>query len=93
MPNHIHMIIAIDGGSERATARVAPTVGSIVGGYKSIISNAWLVKCKENDVFMGHVWQRSYHDHIIRGEEEYQKIRHYINENPAIWTNDLYYPK
>ncbi len=26
-----------------------------------------------NEVAQGKVWQRSYHDHIIRGEEDYRK--------------------
>jgi len=37
------------------------------------------------------MWQKSYHDHIIRDEDEYRRIWQYIDENPAKWTEDKYY--
>lgn len=39
------------------------------------------------------LWQRSYHDHIIRGEEDYRDVWQYIDGNPARWReDDLYTP-
>lgn len=37
------------------------------------------------------IWQRSYHDHIIRGEKDYQKIWEYIETNPLKWELDCFY--
>ena len=37
------------------------------------------------------IWQRSYHDHIIRGENDYQKIWEYIDTNPLKWELDCFY--
>lgn len=37
------------------------------------------------------VWQRSYHDHIIRNETDYLNIWEYINSNALKWHNDKYY--
>lgn len=37
------------------------------------------------------VWQRSFHDHIIRNEEDLNRIRGYIQTNPSRWTADTYY--
>ena len=37
------------------------------------------------------IWQRNYHDHIIRNETEYLKIWQYIYENPYRWLEDCYY--
>ena len=37
------------------------------------------------------IWQKSFHEHIIRNEAEYQAIWRYIDENPARWTEDKYY--
>lgn len=37
------------------------------------------------------LFQRSYHDHIIRGEADYEKIARYIAENPARWREDCFY--
>jgi len=33
-------------------------------------------------------WQSNYYDRIIRNEEELQKIRKYIIENPLKWEFD-----
>ena len=37
------------------------------------------------------VWQRSYHEHVIRNEKDYREIREYIENNPARWAEDMYY--
>ncbi len=36
-------------------------------------------------------WQRSYHDHIIRAEDSYERIVAYIHSNPARWPEDKFY--
>lgn len=38
------------------------------------------------------VWQRSYHDRIIRAERSLDRIRQYIFDNPANWESDPYNP-
>ena len=35
-----------------------------------------------------HFFQPNYHDHIIRNEWEYQRITHYILNNPSRWQED-----
>lgn len=37
------------------------------------------------------LWQKGYHDHIIRGEADYLRIWNYIDTNPAKWREDCYY--
>jgi hypothetical protein len=37
------------------------------------------------------VWQRSFHDHIIRGERDYDRIAEYIENNPRNWRDDCFY--
>ena len=66
----------------RAGASPAPTIGDIVGAYKSLVANDCLNVFKKSiesgvtSVYetMGKLWQRNYHEHIIRNEESYQKI-------------------
>ena len=36
-------------------------------------------------------WQRSFHDHIIRDEKDYEMIWNYIEANPSKWNEDKYY--
>ena len=84
MPNHIHFICRID--QVRATARVAPTLGRIVGALKSLAAN----QCRRAGL-KGTLWQRGYYEHVIRGEEDSREIWAYIDENPARWADDRYY--
>ncbi|MGA9397710.1 MAG: transposase, partial [Anaerolineaceae bacterium] len=33
-------------------------------------------------------WKRNYHDHVIRDEDEWQRIVEYIDANPSCWDTD-----
>jgi len=35
-------------------------------------------------------WQPDYHDHIIRDDESYERIKQYIKNNPRNWNNDTF---
>lgn len=37
------------------------------------------------------LWQRSYYDHVVRHEAEYNEIAEYIGGNPARWCEDRFY--
>ena len=37
------------------------------------------------------IFQRSFYDHVIRGETDYNEIWQYIENNPARWTQDEFY--
>ena len=78
MPNHIHMILRIDNGPPRASA---PTVSDAVGALKRLV----------NRRLGANIWQRSFHEHVIRGEGDYREIWEYMDENPAKWAEDRYY--
>ncbi len=34
------------------------------------------------------VWQRDYYEHVIRNEQDLNRIREYISNNPAMWPSD-----
>jgi REP element-mobilizing transposase RayT len=34
------------------------------------------------------VWQRNYYEHVIRDEDDLNRIRQYILDNPARWDED-----
>jgi REP element-mobilizing transposase RayT len=40
----------------------APTIGDIVGAYKSLVANECLKIYKSNNEIMGKFWQRNYYD-------------------------------
>lgn len=35
-------------------------------------------------------WQSNYHDHVIRNDDSYKRIRHYILINPQKWGEDTF---
>ena len=83
MPNHVHMILVIPEACGRMIS--SPTnKGSVltaVGQMKRHVSKA-----------IGKpIWQKSFHDHIIRNREDYEKIAKYIYENPIRWQFDCFY--
>lgn len=75
----------------RARVNRTPTVGDIVGAYKSLVANACLEIYKTKNETMGKLWQRNYHEHIIRNEQSYQTISDYIINNPAKWKDDKFF--
>lgn len=100
MPNHLHGIIVIVGAGFmpalnyvepiRATTRVAPTIGDIIGAFKSITTHECILGVKHNKwlPFNNRLWQRNYYEHIVRNEYSLNKIRQYIHDNPKNWQED-----
>ena len=90
MPHHVHLIIEINNDETRAI-RESPlqyhrsVIDKIVGFLKMNVSKK--IHHTDNE----KIWQRSYHDHIIRGEKDYQKIWDYIEKNPLKWEWDCFY--
>ena len=107
MPNHTHGIIIIDKPVETGHALSLPhalsqhqqfkqphprfrnqgknTISAMVGSFKSAVTK-W---CNENNLRFG--WQTRFHDHIIRDNEEFDRIRNYILNNPANWNTDKFF--
>jgi len=66
------MIINVNDDSGRT--QFAPTISRIIKQFKGSITKK-----------IGYsVWQKSFHDRIIRNEKEYWQITEYINNNPAL---------
>ena len=85
MPNHIHAIIVI--GCENRKIPL-PSLNVVVGQYKSGVTR----RIHELDPD-ATVWQRSYHDHVIRDRAGYEKIWQYIDTNPQRWSEDCFFPE
>ena len=78
MPNHVHLLLLME---ERPGGDGAPPLQQIIGRMKSYTTRRYGDK----------LWQRSYYDHVVRGEEDYLEIWRYIDENPAKWAEDRFY--
>jgi putative transposase len=96
MPNHIHGILIITENDQ--FDNVTPTIGqqrfqnqgknslsSIIGSYKSAVSK------HAHRLGFDFEWQTRFHDHIIRTDESYWRIKNYIINNVQNWKDDKFY--
>ena len=62
-----------------------PSLGQIIAYYKYQTT-----KCinELRDMRGVSFWQRNYWEHIIRNKESLNRIREYIENNPARWTEE-----
>lgn len=72
MPNHLHGILWL------SRAGQAPPLPVVIGSFKAAASRT-----------AGRpLWQRSFHDRVIRDEGELQAFRQYVADNPLRWAID-----
>lgn len=73
MPNHIHCIVLVEG----AMWASPPTrsVKTVVRSFKTLVTKQLGTS----------LFQRTYHDHIIRGQADYDEVWTYIENNPIKW--------
>ncbi len=81
MPNHIHLLLFVDGQEEKTVSPANEKIPRFVAGLKRLCNQAAGIQ----------IFQRSYHDHVIRGEKDYRMIWQYIDTNPALWEKDCFY--
>lgn len=60
------------------------TASTIIGGYKSAVTK------HANRLEIEFAWQSRFHDHIIRDNDEYQRINDYIENNVQNWNDDKF---
>ena len=83
MPNHIHAILVVAADAPQKT-----DLSVVIGQYKMSVTKR--VRAHDRNK---KVWQRSFHDHVIRSQSSYEKIWLYIEHNPAKWEDDCFYLK
>ncbi|HRY60193.1 MAG TPA: transposase [Patescibacteria group bacterium] len=101
MPNHLHLIISIlcdddivgatlaVAYNNRAGASPAPTIGDIVGSFKSLCFKEYKKYVEKNDLnLQTKFWQRNYYEEIIKNERHYNEVYNYILSNPSKWEED-----
>jgi REP element-mobilizing transposase RayT len=59
------------------------TIGSMVRGFKIGVTN-WF----RHHSIGREIWQRNYWEHLVRTDDELERTRTYITDNPKNWTRD-----
>ena len=85
MPNHVHFLLLVDEDAAGGTSKAPSPTNAVIPHFV-----ATLKRFCHRDIG-GKIFQRSYHDHVIRGESDYLKIWQYIDTNPAKWEEDCFY--
>ncbi len=79
MPNHVHLLLSLDDPDQDAAGRV--TIANAVNQFKGAVTKKLGFR----------IWQKGYHDHIIRDERDYERRWRYIDDNPRRWEEDSEY--
>jgi len=99
MPNHIHgilVLLTIDGRGTACRATIAQLGHPVPGSLATIIRSFKSASTRRINALRGTpgypLWQRNYYEHIVRNEDQLQRIRSYIALNPARWSEDTENP-
>ena len=88
MPNHVHGILTIqrtDPGQARPLPGSGTTVGHSVRSFKPAVTR----ELRQRDLWDGTpFWQAGFYDRVIRDKMELDRIRAYIENDPAAWLCD-----
>ena len=102
MPNHFHAIIIIGDNKYNSQGRDAMHCVSTGGDYKNkfgpqsknltSIVRGFKIGVTKNarKIHADFMWQPRFHDHIIRNDASYHRIRNYICNNPSTWDEDKF---
>ena len=97
MPNHFHGILMVHDveatlvvAPDRAGTRPAPTIGKMIGAFKSITTHEYILGVNAHGwvPFNQRYWQRNYYEHIIHNQAAHERIANCIFSNPANWGDD-----
>jgi putative transposase len=76
--------------------RLPQSISSFIAGFKSAVNTKIDDYIDEKKLNIpkynrnNHFFQPNYHDHIVRNDREYQRIKKYIINNPANWEKDTF---
>lgn len=102
MPNHFHALVIINhiapsylhsritGSSDLKRSPVVTgekrgMLSVVIGGIKASVTR------HANLCTTQFAWQKRFHDHIVRNQDEYFRIVDYIRHNPERWAEDCYH--
>ena len=84
MPDHMHAIVLLPNSREahQKFPRQPRSLGSLIAGYKSACTSRVNALFGMTEV---EIWQRNYHDRVLRNAQALDRARRYIAANPSRW--------
>ncbi len=83
LPVRSHRDLPVPRGDALPQHRKIKSLSELIGAYKTTVS-----KKIHLSGFTEFRWKRSFHDHIIRDDESFVRIKNYIDTNPSNWKAD-----
>lgn len=87
MPNHLHGLVFIE---PRLDGAMAASLNDVIRWFKSMTTVRYSRGVRDLGwpPYDRAMWQRSYYDHIVRDDRDLERLRDYIEANPANWNTD-----
>ena len=81
MPDHIHMIVTI------REQHAGCSLSDVMRFFKTMTTNEYIRGVKNGVLqpFDRKIWQKSFYDHVIRNQQDYNEVWEYIENNPLKW--------
>jgi REP element-mobilizing transposase RayT len=80
-------------GEHKMGEHIGSPLRAVVQWFKTMTTNEYIRGVKQHgwQRFDRKLWQRNYYEHIVRNENELNRIREYIVNNPTQWPSDRLY--
>ena len=78
MPNHIHLLLQLN---QAPKGQPSPRLSRIITQLKGTVTKR----------IGTSIWQKLYHDHVVRNQQDFDRIANYIFANPMRWKKDRFY--
>jgi REP element-mobilizing transposase RayT len=95
MPNHLHGLLVLSAEKIAGESPAEPqfqvpagSLGVVVRSFKAAVKRQVNKLRSERELAPVEVWQSNYYEHIVRDEDDLNRIRRYIIENPLNWDLD-----
>ena len=79
MPDHIHLIVLVNETATKGTSRAPSPTNAVIPHLVSTFKRFCHRDVGEK------IFQRSYYDHVIRNQQDYNEVWEYIENNPRKW--------
>ena len=97
MPNHIHILLSIISNDllyleqGEIPQPNKNNISQIIRCFKAGVTRTINKNIQNNQ--NNKIWQKSFHDRIVRNEHEFELFYNYIISNPTKWSDDCHNPQ